>query len=160
MNLDVLISNLVLGGFLLTAVLTDHRDHRIPNWLTGSMLLVGLGLQFLTAGLSGLAYGLIGVAVGFAVFLFPYMKKAMAAGDVKLMMAVGAFVGAKATLQAAVISVFAGASIGLVLLAWRQYQRQASATIDSMLTMQFPYASAIAIGTAAALMLKEFQWMP
>ena len=31
-------------------------------------------------------------------------------------------------------------------------------TVNQMLTARFPYASAIAIGTAAALIFKELQW--
>ena len=47
--------------------------------------------------------------------------------------------------------------VGLTLLAVR-HQRKAAANVDALLSMKFPYASAIAIGTAVALVIKEFQW--
>ena len=147
----------LLSGFLLVAVCTDHRNHRIPNWLTGNMLLAGIATQTLIAGFDGLVTALAGMAVGLAVFLVPYAQRSMAAGDVKLMAAVGTFVGAKIVLIASLISLIAGASIGLSLLAYRQFQK-ADAGVDATLSMKFPYASAIAIGTAAALLSKEFQW--
>ena len=152
-----LLTIVLLAGFLLVAVITDHGSHRIPNRLTGSMLLVGICAQTLSAGLTGFSSAVIGVLVGLGVFLIPYAQKSMAAGDVKLMAAVGAFLGAKLVLIAALISLVAGASIGLTLLAVR-HQRKAAANVDALLSMKFPYASAIAIGTALALVFKEFQW--
>ena len=147
----------LLSGFLLVAVCIDHRSHRIPNWLTGTMLLVGISTQTLTAGFQGLGSALAGLLVGLAVFLLPYIQRSMAAGDVKLMAAVGAFIGAKLVLLAAVVSLVAGASIGLTLLAYRQIHKT-NTSVDGILSMKFPYASAIAIGTAVALVTKEFQW--
>jgi len=116
-------------------------------------------MQTLAAGFAGFTAAAVGVLVGFGVFLLPYSRKSMAAGDVKLMAAAGAFLGAKLVLVAAMVSLIAGASIGLSLLAYRQY-RKATVSVDTLLSMKFPYASAIAIGTAVALVTKDLQWMP
>lgn len=149
----------ILAMLLVVAVWMDHRNNRIPNWLTGTTLAAGITGQSLANGFGGAGTALAGVLAGFAIFLLPYLKKSMAAGDVKLMAAVGAFVGPQLVLVAAAASMVAGASVGLLLLSV-QARRGETPKASALLTTRFPYASAIAIGTAVALLLKEFPWMP
>lgn len=87
-------------GILAVAAYVDWREHRVPNWLTFSGW--GLGIVFHTyiSGLDGLTFSLVGSAVGLGTLIVPYALKGMGAGDVKLMAAVGAWVGYKATLHA------------------------------------------------------------
>ncbi len=77
-----------------SAVVTDVRWLQIYNWLTFPALLSGLAWQLAVAGPSGLMDGLLGVLIAFGVLLIPFMIGAMGAGDVKLMSALGAWVGA------------------------------------------------------------------
>lgn len=157
MTIQEFIIPALLSGFLLTAVFTDQKHQRIPNLLTGPMLLAGIAAQTLFAGLAGLGAALAGALVGFGVFLIPYIRKGMAAGDVKLMAAVGAFVGAQSALYAALLSLLAGALICLAVVTY-QFHREKSPTVRGMLGLKVPYASAIAIGTAGALIIEKFQW--
>ncbi len=91
MNLYIAI--LVLAA-LIIAVVTDLKDQRIPNWLTFTLALAGLAFHGVTGGLDGLGFSLIGLAIGLGVMLPPYLIGVMGGGDVKLMAAVGACLGA------------------------------------------------------------------
>ena len=91
----------LLLALVLGAAVYDVRYRRIPNWLTVTGVVLGLLLNsFLYQGISpavfgfaGLFFALRGLIVAFVVYLFLYALRAMGAGDVKLMAAVGAVVG-------------------------------------------------------------------
>jgi prepilin peptidase CpaA len=94
----------ILLTLVLAAALYDVRYRRIPNWLTATGVVVGLLMNaFLgdwripTPSNSqiwpGLRFSLIGLAMGFGLYFMLYAIRAMGAGDVKLMAAVGAMVG-------------------------------------------------------------------
>lgn len=98
--------------------------------------------------------------MGFAAFLPLYLRRAMGAGDVKLMAAVGSFFGPLSALGAAAASLVAGAFLGIGYLAWRRYGASryglltivgASEALSAARTERFPYAAAIAAGTVAVL---------
>ena len=72
----------------------DVRYRRIPNWLTAIGVLLGLGLNtFLYQGWPGLRFSLMGLGLAFGIYFGLYAVRAMGAGDVKLMAAIGALVG-------------------------------------------------------------------
>ncbi|KHK48872.1 peptidase A24 [Ralstonia sp. A12] len=85
----------VAMGVALTAAAIDAQHRRIPNWLTFGAWLVALPLQVVVHGLgSGALVWACGWLTGLAIFLPFYLLRGMAAGDVKLMAAVGAWLGA------------------------------------------------------------------
>ncbi len=77
----------VLGGIM------DVRCGRIPNWLTRGALLGGLAAQTALWGWRGLGSGVAGALAAGGVFFLVYLAHGMGAGDVKLMAAVGAWIG-------------------------------------------------------------------
>ena len=84
----------VLLVAVLAAAIYDIRYRRIPNWITVSGVVIGLGLNsFLYRGLPGLLFSLKGLGLGFGLYFLLYALHAMGAGDVKLMAAVGSLVG-------------------------------------------------------------------
>ena len=83
----------MLMVFMLSAVSTDITSHRIPNTLVIMVLMLALVEQLSTDPLIGIAYWVAGLAVCLGVFLPFYAGGGMGAGDVKLMAAVGAFLG-------------------------------------------------------------------
>lgn len=76
----------------LIAAYWDARERRIPNRLTFPAAVIGLLLSSLN-GWHGLASGLEGLLAGFALLIVPYLLQVQGAGDVKLLAALGAFVG-------------------------------------------------------------------
>ena len=147
------IDNIVLATLLAAAVWTDQRTQRIPNLIVLVMLASGLVLRTVLGGLDGLGFAALGVLAGFVVFLFPYLRGGMAAGDVKLIAAAGAFLGPIAVVVAGGIATLAAASIAGVLLVYQRYQG-ATMTAEQMLTHRFPFAAAIAIGVACVLVIQ------
>src|SRR5215813_8749651 len=80
---------------VVVAAVTDLRSRRIPNWLTLSGVLAGLGMNAFLADRwwQGLAFSLLGLLTGFGLYVVLYIIRAMGAGDVKLMAAAGAIIG-------------------------------------------------------------------
>jgi prepilin peptidase CpaA len=92
------ISQVLLLLLVLPAAVFDYRQRRIPNWLVLAGLVCGIALNtFLyydqPSTTTGLVYSLKGLGIGFLVYFPLYLLRAMGAGDVKLMAAVGAIVG-------------------------------------------------------------------
>jgi prepilin peptidase CpaA len=99
----------VILGF---AAYIDWKEHRVPNWLT--FVGWGLGIIFhsVGSGSEGFKFSLVGSAVGLGTLILPYALGGMGAGDVKLMAAVGAWLGPAITWYGFIWSAFAGAIMG------------------------------------------------
>jgi prepilin peptidase CpaA len=85
---------LLLLALVLGAAVYDVRYRRIPNWLALGGAVCGVALNtFFPSPDFGFWFALKGLALGFGFYLILYALRAMGAGDVKLMGAVGAIVG-------------------------------------------------------------------
>jgi prepilin peptidase CpaA len=103
---------------VLVAAVYDVRYRRIPNWLSMSGVLTGIGLNsFMYAGWPGLKLSLLGLLVGFGVYFLLYALRAMGAGDVKLMAAVGAIIGWRDWFGTFLITAIIGGAMALILVA-------------------------------------------
>jgi prepilin peptidase CpaA len=164
MSIEQMVPVILLFGLLVVAVVSDLRRHRIPNLLILSGLCLGLASQAYTSGVTGIGNGTLGLLVGFAVFLPLYALGGMAAGDVKLMAMVGAFMTPQAALWAALFSLIAGGLCGfLIVLArgqlsmtfsryWLMLRARAyfAPATDEVAGKPFPYSVAILLGTLAS----------
>lgn len=108
----------------IAAAITDLKMFRIPNALTFPLLASGLVYQVCLWGPPGLGRGLLGVAFGFAILLPFWIAGGMGAGDVKLMAAVGAWLGLRLTFQVFVASALAAGVYAMVMVLvtgrWRE----------------------------------------
>ncbi len=84
--------------FSSIALVTDLKNRRIPNWLTVSSAVAGLAWHLWSGGLAGAGTSLGGFATGFGLLLLLWVIGGGGGGDVKLMGAVGAWLGAFPTL--------------------------------------------------------------
>jgi prepilin peptidase CpaA len=110
---------------VLGAAVYDVRYRRIPNWLSMSGVLAGLALNtFLYQGWPGLQLSLQGLGVGFGVYFLLYAVRAMGAGDVKLMAAVGAIVGWRDWFGTFLITAIIGGAMALILVAAKGRMRK------------------------------------
>lgn len=96
---------------ILWASWIDYAERRVPNWLNASIAALGFMAQGWFFGWSGVAAGMLGLSVGFAALIVPWLMHGMGAGDVKLMMAIGVWLGPWLTF----LSFCAGAIIGGVI---------------------------------------------
>jgi prepilin peptidase CpaA len=140
------------------ALLTDLRFRRIPNWLTGSTLLVGLFANIWLSGFEGALYSLTGAALGLAILLPFYIFGTMGAGDVKLLAAFGAVLGPQMLVAIAVYGSIIGGVQAVVIL---RRLRRVSLTLHQIVFMRMvpsrsgakaPYAVALSGGLFLALL--------
>lgn len=171
MWLEVLNHPLSLGLIimLILAVITDLSAHKIPNSIVIFGLLVSLICQgFSLDGAGGLNW-LAGVVVALLCFIPLYLLRGMAAGDVKLMMAVGGFLGYPLIIEAVIHTFLAGGVLALILVLYKKRGHQLVRNMqviatDAMIKTtsgvnvandyvmknsagRMPYALAIAIGS-------------
>jgi prepilin peptidase CpaA len=151
---------------------TDIVSRRIPNLIVAAGLLAALFVQaWLHGPLTGGAIWLAGVLTGFALLLPFYLLRGMAAGDVKLLMMVGAWVGALMTVYIALATFVIGGFWSLAVTARRRRGRQLIANLRNLMANpaqrgphaatgepmplesvgSLPYGVAIAAGTLGVL---------
>jgi prepilin peptidase CpaA len=112
--------NVTLIALIVVAAVYDLLYRRIPNWLTIGGVLTGIVLNaFLYRGWPGLRLSLLGLAVGFASYFVLYSLRAMGAGDVKLMGAIGALVGVRDWFGIFLLTAIVGGIAGLAMVAAR-----------------------------------------
>lgn len=161
MSTELMVLTVLLIGLLGVAVVSDLLRHRIPNLLILLGLALGLAGQMYSGGVSGLGDGLLGILIGFSLFLPMYAVGGMAAGDVKLMAMVGSFLPVHYALWAAMFSLIAGGVCGFLIVLFRgqllqtlgrywlivRAQAYLAPTSDEVAGKPFPYSIAILIGT-------------
>ncbi|WKZ18810.1 MAG: A24 family peptidase [Candidatus Jettenia sp. CY-1] len=121
MDLIELIPLLSLVIMLFIATFYDIRSHRIPNWLTFPAMATGLAFYTYTKGIPGLISSIEGLFLGIALFMPFYLAAGMGAGDVKLMGAVGGFLGMKGVFIASLGTALIGGIYAMILLAFHGY---------------------------------------
>lgn len=159
---------LFLGAGLIAACAWDIKSRRVPNWLTVGMLAAGLTARFLTAGFDAVLWGVGGAVTGLVLLLYPFARGWIGAGDVKLLIACGGWLGPLLAVQALLFGSVAGGVVALLFLvrsptAVRRdilqnlrygYLARRIPEADARPTnLAPPYAPAIAVGVAVAVAL-------
>ena len=159
------LSTMVLLALLGPACWFDVRERRIPNAVTVAGAVAALLLR-LSVGMTPFLNGVLGAGLALLVVLTPFVLGWLGGGDVKLLGAVGAFMGADRLFGALlVIAVIGGllavveaarrGALGRTLAAtvavgkhWLLFGRVGvTPTLESSGTMSIPYGVAIAVGS-------------
>lgn len=161
-----------LVALLAVATCDDLLEHRVPNALVLTGLVIGLTIATLDSGVAGLSWSLAGIVLGGALLMPFYLLGGMAAGDVKLMAMVGCFVGPSAVIVAVAVTLAMGGILGCGVLAlfgalrskwlaWatarlRRHRGSGSAGTERVpqRPSHIPYALAISVGALTAV------WLP
>ena len=158
----------------VVACLFDVRTRRIPNWLTFGGAAAGLLFHLFNGGLTGAEGSVAGWAVGVALLLASYWLGGMGAGDVKLVGALGAWLGPFDTFWLAMFTGIAGGIAALIVSAWQGYLSTAlrnvwlllahwrvngvrpvpELTLDTSRGPRLAYAVPILVGTVVMLWLR------
>jgi len=108
---------IIIAAVLLVAAVSDFRTRKIPNRLTFPAVVVGIIYHTCTGGWKGFLFIVGGVVVGLALLMTFYLLGGMGAGDVKLMGAVGGFLGPKGVFAAFLATSLIGGVYAIILLA-------------------------------------------
>lgn len=151
-----------------TAAIIDLRTGRIPNPLTAAVAAGGIGLA--AFGLTGhsMAGALVGAVLGFALMLPGHVLGGTGAGDVKLLAALGTWLGPFGVVMAFLYSAIAG---GVLAVAHATRRKRLGATLSrtarlataregakheidgSAAASRFAFGPAIAVGAVLAALL-------
>jgi prepilin peptidase CpaA len=152
------------------ATQADVRARKIPNVLTGPALLLGVLVHLGLNGTAGAGSALLGAVVAGAILLPGWLMGFMGAGDVKLMAAVGAWLGHPDGFVAAVAALIAGGLLAIAVAVRRGILKQAlrnsmalglallgrkgsgSTTRPTTAGVRFPFAPAVLAGAIFALL--------
>lgn len=151
----------------------DVRTRRIPNSLTLPAAVLGLVAGTLLQGGAGTLSSVTGLLLGLAVFFPLFLLRGLGGGDVKLMGALGAWLGTSMIFGVAFYTALAGGVLAVALIARHRYGGQAlrnlwlllmhwrvfgirpldSLTLETSSGPKLPYALPIATGLTLAFWL-------
>jgi len=116
------IKYLILFFILIIAVISDIKSRKIPNKLTFPAIILGLVINLVISFiekkslLMSLRLSLLGFITGIGIYFIPFAIGGFGAGDVKLIAAVGSFMGTRFTLLAGIYSFIIGGVLAILLL--------------------------------------------
>lgn len=119
------------------ACVTDVRHRRIPNVLTFGAALAAVAFHVAVDGFGGLSTSAGGWLVGVLLFLPFFALGGMGAGDVKLLAALGAWLGPGDAFWVAVYGSLAGGVMALAVALGRGYLLTALRNVRSLVTYWF-----------------------
>lgn len=170
----------ILVPGVLVASWIDYSQRRVPNWLNLALIVAGFAVQGWFNGASGLVSGLLGLLIGFGLLIVPWMMHGMGAGDVKLMAAIGVFLGPALTFYSFLLGAAIGGVVAMVMIVSTGRMRMALANMgiiyvkcssrDTIFSefgsaksfgdssQLLPYGVPLSAGTLIVLGFKMFGW--
>jgi leader peptidase (prepilin peptidase) / N-methyltransferase len=146
----LLASRLVLGTALVVLFMIDLEHQLLPNVITLPGIVTGFAFSLVAppGPFDSLVGFLVGGGVLYAIAAAYYLlrkEEGMGMGDVKMLAMIGAFLGWKLTLLTLVLSSFAGAVIGVGMMAFQR----------GGLQYALPFGTFLALGTVVAMLVGE-----
>jgi prepilin peptidase CpaA len=151
---------------LFSALYLDLRYQRIPNKLCLFALLIAVVLQGIHSQWQGITQAFLGAGLAMLLLLPVYALRWLGAGDVKLMIAVGAFSGPQILLWSVLYGIMFGAITSFALafyqIGWVGIKKMMKSHFvhagrlggtEQATTLQVPYAPALALGWLMACYL-------
>jgi prepilin peptidase CpaA len=152
---------------LAVATFTDIRSRRIPNWLVLPYMAAGFVVPAWIQGWHGFVQSMGGFGLGALIYGILWWMGGMGMGDVKLVAAIGAWIGYEQLLFAMVVTGIVGGMMavgwaihggflgelfhgtGDLMLSWKKggVAPNPEFALANPKRRKIPYAPAIAIGT-------------
>jgi len=158
-----------LVAVLAVATFTDVNSRRIPNWLVLPYLMAGFAVSSWLHGWHGAGQSLEGAGLALLIYGFLFWLGGMGAGDVKLCIAIGAWIGPSQLFIALVLTALAGGAMALFWAARGGFlgelfqhtggllfsaKERGEAVLSNPQRRKMPYAPAIAIGTLISFLAR------
>lgn len=124
-------SSIALVVLALAASWFDIRERRVPNWLTLGGLAAGLALR-VPGGLEEVGFGLAGAGLCFLLALPFFLIGGLGGGDVKLLAAVGAFLGPVQIWTALFVMAMLGGAMAIISILRHGAVRQTMANLHTI----------------------------
>lgn len=151
------------GLFFIIAIAFDLTLKKIPNWLCLITIFSGFVINSYFAQLNGLMLSFLGFTLAFIILFPTFIFKILGAGDIKLMMGIGALMGPTLLIWSVLYAVVAGAITSLILILWQTGFKGVRKTFgrywdcfylrtyfkpesDEAAGQRVPYAPALALG--------------
>jgi prepilin peptidase CpaA len=158
----------------LVGCVTDLSQRRVPNLLTFGATAGAFGYFLAGEGVRGLGWSAAGWAVGLLMFLPLFALRGIGGGDVKLLAALGAWIGPGGAVWLALFAALAGGPLAIVVALSKGYLRRAftnvwglfmfwrvaglkphpAISLDQSTSPRLPYAIPIACGLVMTLWLR------
>jgi prepilin peptidase CpaA len=103
------------------ACITDVHSRRIPNWLTFGAAAAAFAFHFAEAGQAGAQQAAAGWVTGLFLFMPLFLLGGMGAGDVKLLAALGAWLGPGAAFWLAIYGSMSGGVLAVIVALRHNY---------------------------------------
>jgi leader peptidase (prepilin peptidase)/N-methyltransferase len=146
----LLAARLLLVVILVVLFGIDLHHQILPNVIT--LPGIAIGFLFSLAGPPGWMDSLIGIALGggilYAIAAAYYAvrrEEGLGMGDVKMLAMIGAFLGWKAVLVTLILSSFAGAIVGIAIIAMTR----------GNMRLALPFGTFLSLGALAAMLVGE-----
>jgi prepilin peptidase CpaA len=123
------ISSFCATGIALAACVTDVRTRRIPNALTFGAAAAAVLFHTVAPAGHGFTSAVAGWFVGAAMMIVPFALGGLGAGDVKLMAALGAWLGPESAVWLFVYASIIGAVLSLIVAVCTGYLKQALSNV-------------------------------
>ena len=132
MNVTMNFEHIVAIGVGVISCATDVRSRRIPNVLTFGAAIAGA--IFHAARGNGALFSLEGWVVAAAIFMIPFALGGLGAGDVKLIGALGAWIGPDHAIWLALYTGIAGGVLSVIVAMYYGYLGKAVSNVRLLLT--------------------------
>lgn len=150
---------LILVPGILLASWIDYSQRRVPNRLNLALIATGFVVQGCYFGWAGIVTGMWGLLVGFGLLIVPWTMHAMGAGDVKLLAAIGVWMGPLLTLYSFGLGAAIGGLVAVIMILSTGRLRMACTNLGMILlkcssrqTAFGEFGSARSFGTSSQLL--------
>lgn len=139
-NLVKITSYIVLIICLIISVYTDLKYRKILNKITLPMIIFGIVINlFIHSNIkNGILFSSCGILTASIFLIIPFLMGGLGAGDLKLLIGVGAITGFKFTFDVAIYMSIIGAILAIVIIIYNKVLND---------NKTIPYGVAIALGS-------------
>ncbi|PKH62879.1 prepilin peptidase [Shewanella sp. Choline-02u-19] len=118
-DIQIIVQVVLTSVFFIMAISIDLLKEKIPNKLCLMAIFCGFVVNSYFAHFNGLLLSFVGFSLAFIILFPTFLMRVLGAGDIKLMMGIGALIGPSLLVSSIVYALFAGAFTSILLVLWK-----------------------------------------